>query len=177
MIRLPAGCATLALLLATPQSASARPSLGTDNTACDNGQGPAILANITGMKDRKGRLKLELYPATTEDFLKDDRDLIAQGKLFRRVWAETPASGPVSICIKVPHEGRYALFFTHDRDGKNKFNFWSDGGGVPGNVRLGRARPKLETAIVDAHAGITTVNIIAQYLRGLGGFAPSKPGE
>ncbi len=170
MIRfLTAGTAAM-LLLAQPGTADARPALGPDSAACEQGQGPAILATITGLKDRKGRLKLELYPANEADFLKDDRDLEAQGKVFRRVWADTPAAGEVAVCIKVPHEGRYALFFTHDRDGKNKFNFWSDGGGVPGNIKLGRARPKLGTAIVDVPNGVAPVTIIAQYLRGLSGF-------
>ncbi|MFM9829376.1 MAG: DUF2141 domain-containing protein [Sphingomonas sp.] len=166
---LPTGMVALCAL-AMPAPGYARPAIGTDGAACDQAQGPAILATITGLKDRAGRLKLELYPATDEDFLKDDRDLEAQGKVFRRIWAATPATGTVAMCIKVPHEGRYALFFTHDRDGKNKFNFWSDGGGVPGNVKLGRARPKLSSAIVDVPNGVAAVEIKAQYLRGLSGF-------
>lgn len=170
MTRLLMASLTAMIAAAAPLAADARPALGSDGAACDSNEGPAILANITGLKDRTGRLKLELYPATEDDFLKDDRDLAAQGKVFRRIWAATPASGPVSICIKVPREGRYALFFTHDRDGKNKFNFWSDGGGVPGNVRLGRAKPKLESATVSVGTGVATVTIQAQYLRGLAGF-------
>ena len=31
--------------------------------------------------------------------------------------------------MRVPAPGRYALLFTHNRDGKNKFNFWADGAG------------------------------------------------
>lgn len=170
MTRFLAAQTAAALLLTLPGAVAAQPIVGTDAMACEPGQGPAILATITGLKDRKGRLKLELYPANETDFLKDDRDLDAQGKVFRRVWADTPAAGPVSMCIKVPREGRYALFFTHDRDGKNKFSFWSDGGGVPGNIKLGRARPKLATATVEVPNGVANVTIIAQYLRGLSGF-------
>jgi uncharacterized protein (DUF2141 family) len=147
-------------------------TLGEDAGACTSGRGPAIQAEITGLKDRSGRLKLELYPATEEDFLKDDRDLIKEGKTFRRIWANTPPSGAVIMCIRVPAPGEYALLFTHDRDGKNKFNFWSDGAGFPSNQRLGRSRPKLRQAMVRVGNGVTTVNIRAQYLRGLGGFSP-----
>lgn len=153
----------------------AHAAIGSDAAACDSGEGPAILADISGLKDRKGRVKLELYPATEEDFLKDDRDLIAQGKFFRRVWADMPASGPVEICIKVPHPGRYAMFFTHDRDGKNKFNFWVDGGGLPTNQRIGMSRPKLASAVIEAGSGITVAHIRAQYLHSLlSGFGPLK---
>lgn len=159
-------------LAATP--ATAQPVLGEDAAACAGGNGSAIRVNITGLKDRSGRLKLELYPATEGDFLKDDRDLKKEGKFFRRIWAQTPASGAVAMCIKAPSAGRYALLFTHDRDGKNKFNFWQDGAGFPSNRKLGRSRPKLQEALVNVGSGVTTVNIHTQYLRGLSGFAPYK---
>lgn len=158
----------IALLLA----AAAPLPLGPDAAACASGAGPAVRADIVGLKDRTGRLKLELYPATEGDFLKDDHDLRREGKVFRRIWAPMPASGPVSLCIRVPAPGRYALLFTHDRDGRNKFDFWKDGAGLPANARLGRTRPRLEQAIVDVDRGVTTTRIRAQYLRGLGGFGP-----
>lgn len=160
-----AGCA----LAFTPAGAQGR-VLGEDSAACSSG-GPAILATITGLKDRTGRLKLELYPANEQDFLRDDFLLVREGKTFRRIWADTPNSGAVQICIRVPRPGRYAILFTHDRDGRNKFDFWKDGAGFPSNTRLGRSRPKLEQALIDVN-GVTQTTIRAQYLRGLGGFAP-----
>ena len=77
--------------------------------ACTHGAGPKLYVNVTGLKDRGGRLKLELYPANEADFLKDDRDLKKEGKPFRRVWASTPASGTVTLCIRAPSEGQWAL--------------------------------------------------------------------
>ncbi len=171
MYRIGLAVALAATMIAVPDRSRAQGTLGSDAGACATGA-PAIQANISGLKDRKGELKLELYPATEEDFLKDDRDLIAAGKTFRRVRVATPASGATSLCIRVPHPGRYALLFTHDRDGKNKFNFWSDGAGFPSNVKLGRQRPKLKEALIDVGNGVAVTNIRAQYLRGLGGFGP-----
>ena len=156
-----------AALLAGPAQADV---LGPDAAACAGG-GPAILATIVGLKDRKGEMKLELYPATEQDFLRDDRDLIREGKLFRRIRVPTPPAGAVAMCMRVPRPGRYALLFTHNRDGKNKFSFWSDGAGFASNGKLGRSRPKLRQAVVDV-SGVTHVTIRAQYLRGLGGFGP-----
>ena len=78
--------------------------------------------------------------------------------------------------MTVPRPGRYALLVTHNRDGKNKFSFWSDGAGFPGNERIGRSRPKLAQAEVEAGAGITVATVRVQYLRGLGGFGPAKAG-
>ena len=149
---------------------AAAPVLGPDAAACGAGGGPAILANVSRLKDARGSVRLEIYPPNEADFLKPDRDLIAQGKTFRRVSAPAPAAGDAALCIRVPHPGRYALLFTHDRDGKNKFNIWTDGAGFGSNIRLGRKRPKVEQAIVEVGAGVTTLGIRAQYLRGLGGF-------
>lgn len=163
-----------ASVAAAPQEAQAVPPVGPDASACAAGGGPAVRADISGLKDRTGRLKLELYPANETDFLKDDHDLRAEGKVFRRVWASMPANGPVALCIKVPQPGRYALFFTHDRDGRNKFDFWKDGAGLPSNARLGRARPKVDQAIINVGRGVTTTRIQAQYLRGLSGFGPVR---
>lgn len=161
----------LALLPAASAHAAQTGTIGSDSAACAT-DGPAIRVIVTGLKDRTGELKLELYPANDADFLKDDRDLIKEGKFFRRVRLPTPASGPIALCIRVPSPGSYALLFTHNRDGKNKFNFWSDGAGLPSNTRLGRQRPKVGMARIAVPAGVVTTNIRAQYLRGLSGFAP-----
>ena len=173
MIRLAA--IALALLPAAAMPAETATTLGEDAAAC-RGSGPAIQVDIIGLKDRIGGLKLELYPATEADFLKDDRDLVRQGKVFRRIRVATPPAGPVSLCISVPRPGRYALLFTHDRDGKNKFNFMADGAGFPSNARLGRAKPTLAQAIIVVPRGVIRTEIRAQYLRGLRGFAPLKRG-
>lgn len=159
--------------LALPTGAQAA-TLGPDAAACDNGRGPAIRANITGLKDRKGIVRLELYPDNAEDFLQDDYILQKAGKTFRRVDAQIPASGPVSLCIKVPKAGRYTLMFLHDRDSNKKFGAFSDGAGFPGNAKLGRRKPPASIAMITVGGGITQTNITAQYLRGLGGFSPLK---
>lgn len=150
--------------------------LGTDGASCAGGQGPTIQVTVNGLKDRTGNLKLEVYPATEADWLKDDRDLIAQGKTFRRIRVATPKTGAVQLCIRVPQPGRYALLFTHDRDGKNKFNIWQDGMGVTGAAKMGRSKPTVAQATVDVGAGGVTVTMRAQYLRGLGGFGPLSNG-
>ncbi|MBO9621845.1 MAG: DUF2141 domain-containing protein [Sphingomonas sp.] len=174
MIRTLAASATLALAAGTLAFVAAPPAAAADPTdgSCALPGGPRILVHVEGLKDRTGRLKVELYPATEEDFLKDDRDLRREGKPFRRVWASMPASGPVTVCIRAPSAGQWALLFTHDRDGKNKFNFWQDGAGFPSNQRLGRSRPKLHQALLNVSPAGGGITVRAQYLRGLGGFGP-----
>lgn len=140
---------------------------------CASGEGPAILVNITGLKDRAGEVKLELYPAVEADFLKDDRDLVKEGKVFRRVRVPTPRAGPVELCIRAPRPGRYGLLFTHNRDGKNKFNYKIDGAGVASNQRIGMSKPKLASSTVTVGERPMSTVIRVQYL-GLLGFSPSN---
>ena len=142
--------------------------LGSDAAACQAGGGPAVEVTVTGLKDRAGAVRLELYPATPDDFLKGDHELG-----FRRVSVAPPKEGPVAICIRVPHPGRYALVMIHERDGKMKFDYRIDGAGTPSNRRLGFGKPKLPEALITVGAGVTPIPIRAQYL-GLFGFSPSS---
>ena len=160
----------LAGLVLAP-AAQAAP-LGGDAAMCEANK-PAILASVVGLKDRAGILKLELYPATQQDFTRDDHDLIAEGKTFRRITVAPPASGPVSLCIRVPGPGRYALLLTHNRDGLNKFRYTIDGAGLPSNKRIGMSKPKVDGAIVEVGATTLPLTIRAQYL-GLLGFSLSS---
>jgi uncharacterized protein (DUF2141 family) len=169
MMSLRRGVALAGMVLALAGAPARAQVLGEDAAACTGGRGPAIRATITGIKDRKGTLNLELYPPNEQDFLQGDKTLAAAGKVFRRIKV-TPPGPTATLCLRVPRPGRYALFLGHDRDGKRKFNFWSDGAGFPSNERIGRARPKLSQSLIDVGPGITTTTIRVQYLRGLGGF-------
>ncbi len=164
--------AALSLVAAQPTAAWGGTLLGEDADACTSIGSAVILAHVEGLKDRTGRLKLELWSADG-DFLKDDRVLRREGHFFRRVWAETPPTGSVDMCIRTPGPGRYALLFTHDRDGRNKFNFWEDGAGLPFAEKLGMHRPTLEQASITVGESVTMVTIRVQYLRDLfNGFGP-----
>ncbi|RZI55287.1 MAG: DUF2141 domain-containing protein, partial [Zymomonas sp.] len=140
--------------------------------ACALVSGVPVYVTVHGLKDRSGRLKVEIYPANEEDFLRDDTSLKRERKPFRRVWVTTPQSDPVTVCIRAPSSGQWALLVTHDRDGKNKFNFWQDGAGFPSNQRLGRSRPKVRQALLNVPQQGGQITIRVQYLRGLGGFGP-----
>lgn len=173
--------AALALLLTSPAGAAepslrSTPDLGKADGQCrPNESGPALLVTISGLKDRAGNLKAELYPAKDEDFLADDNVLVMAGKTFRRVEMMVPRVGAVELCIRVPGPGTYALSVLHDRDGNRKFGLSSDGFGVPGNpAKFCFAKPGVETARINAGAGIGNVQVRMNYRRGLFCFAPVK---
>ncbi|MBN8844917.1 MAG: DUF2141 domain-containing protein [Sphingomonadales bacterium] len=145
-----------------------------DVAACAAGSTtPALLAWFDGLKDRKGKLRLELFPSNDQDFLADDFLLEKAGKPFRRIELATPAAGPVAICIRAPGPGRYSFAMIHDRDGKRKFTFSSDGIGFPGNPKLGWSKPKAAKATATLGDGVTEIHVRLNYFSGIG-FSPIK---
>lgn len=159
------------LLIGTP--ARAATILG-DSMACAPGSTtPALLAWADGLKDRKGKLRLELFPANDDDFLADDFVLEKAGKSFRRIELATPAAGAVAICIRAPHAGRFSFALIHDRVGKRKFSLSSDGVAFPGNPKLGWGKPKSAKAAVTLGDGVTELHLRLNYFSGLG-FSPIK---
>lgn len=150
--------------------------LGKAEGRCRPGEtGPALLVSVVGLKDRAGTLKLEIYPANDQDFLQDDKILIAQGKTFRRVEEAVAASGTPTLCVRIPGPGKYGVSLLHDRDANHKFNLSGDGVGFAGNHRLSWSKPKAAASSVVAGAGLTRVPIVLNYRRGLLSFAPLDP--
>jgi hypothetical protein len=136
--------------------------------------GPALQVTVFGLKDRSGVLRIELYPANDDDFLAPDKDLIAAGKVFKRVLLPVPAHGDPVLCIRAPQAGAYAVAILHDRDGNYKFSPFSDGVSAPGNIpHIGMRRPRAAYATVRIGPGVTIMRAVMQYLRGLG-FGPLR---
>ncbi len=148
------------------------PILGADAPACHGSREPSVLVTATGLKERRGKIRVELYPDDAKDYMADDGVLLRAGKIFRRVEVPVPASGQdVKLCIRAPAPGSYGIIVVHDRDGVRRFSLFTDGVGTPSNRRLGRRRPTIADGRVRVDAGTTSARIILNYWRGLG-FAP-----
>ncbi|AZI36625.1 hypothetical protein NT2_05_01980 [Caenibius tardaugens NBRC 16725] len=151
------------------------PDLGKAEGRCRaNETGPAFLVEVGGLKDRKGQLKLEVYPANDKDFLQDDNILIMEHKVFRRVEVPVPARGPVQLCIRIPGPGTYAVSLLHDRDSNRKFGLSVDGIGFSNNPRLGMSKPKAAAVAISAGSTLTHVRIVMNYRSGLVSFSPLR---
>lgn len=156
-------------LVAAAAPVPSSPDLGKAEAKCrPNESGPAFLIDIKGLKDRKGRLKVEVYPANDDDFLADDNVLVNAGKTFRRVEVDVPAAQTPRICVRLPSAGTYAVSVLHDRDSNRKFGWRTDGIGFAGNPRLGFSKPKSDKASARAGNVPTTIDVVMNYQRGLG---------
>ncbi len=173
MIRLLLGAAMVPLLTAAAPATvpylRSTPDLGKAEGRCRADEsGPAFLVGVNGLKDRRGTLKLEVYPANDKDFLANDNTLIMEGKTFRRVEVDVPAGTTPTLCIRLPGPGRYGVSLLHDRDGNRKFGWRVDGIGFAGNPRLGLGKPKAAKASASAGSSPTRIDIVMNYQRGLG---------
>ena len=161
------------LALALTAQLRSTPDLGKAQGVCRADEThAAFIVEVVGLKDRKGRLSLELYPDNETDFLADDNALVAAGKSFARVEAPVPPTGPATLCIRAPRAGTYALSLLHDRDGNRKFGLSIDGVGFSGNPRLGWAKPSAASARTRVGNTPTTVRIVLNYRHGLFSFRP-----
>lgn len=150
--------AMAASLAAVPAVADAAP-IGPDAASCRNG-GPAILVNVTGLKNRVGKVRVQLYGGNPAEFL-------AKGKKLRRIEvAASAASQP--ICIAVPKAGRYAVAVRHDANGDGKSG-WSDGGGFSRNpnISITNLKPSYSKVAVNVGNGVLPLDIVMNYRRGL----------
>ena len=164
------------LLLAAGPALKSTPDLGKAEGRCRPGEsGPALLVEATGLKDRTGNMKLEIYPANEQDFLADDNLLVAAGKTFRRVEVPVPQSGPVVLCVRIPGPGTYAVSVLHDRNSDRRFGWKIDGIGFSGNPKLGWGKPKASQSSVRVNGdGVSRILVVMNYKSGLG-VAPLKP--
>ncbi len=168
-----AAALNLAAALAAGSDAAPVPDYGIADGMCrPHEKGPAVIATATGLKDRRGTLRLELYAPVEGEWLGDDRDLVRDGKVFRRTVLPVPATGPVELCIRAPSAGDWSLALIHDRAGSKKFKLSSDGIGFSGNPHLGLSKPKADAAQIAVGPGVTHISVRLNYRHGLFSFGP-----
>ena len=166
MFKRAAGMAGLMLVTAMPVGAHAA-MFGPDPAACE-GNGPAMLVRIDGLKKRAGILRVQSYGG-------DPTRYFEKGSYLRRIEFPVPAAGPVEVCVPVPANGTYAVSVRHDVDSSGKAGM-NDGGGMSGNPHMSlfdvmfKRKPSPGKVQVSVH-GVTRVPVVMNYVQG-GGFRP-----
>ena len=149
------------------------PELGTAEAQCHPGEsGPALMVEVVGLKDRVGKLKVEVYPGFEGDWLEDDNKLINAGKTFRRVEGPVPSERNPHVCVRLPGAGRYGVLVLHDRDSNHRFNYQHDGIGFSRNPGLHLSQPRAAAVAINAGGGVTPLRVVMNYRNGLLSFGP-----
>ena len=160
MFKLMPFIAALALVIAA-QPAPAQAALGPDAASCRSGaSNPAILVNVSGFKNRVGRVRVQLYGGNPGDFL-------AKGKKLRRIDIPVTSSGTMPVCIAVPRAGNYAVAVRHDAN-NNRNSDWNDGGGFSRNPKISMlSKPKHSSVVIPVGNGVKPIDVVLNYRRGL----------
>ncbi|WP_324751012.1 DUF2141 domain-containing protein [Sphingomonas sp. LY54] len=149
-----------ALTFVAPATA-AEAALGPDAASCRTGAGePAVLVNVTGFKQRAGRVRVQLYGSNPADFL-------AKGKKLRRIDLPVTGTGPMRVCVAVPKAGEYAIAVRHDVRGDG--SDWGDGGGFSRNPKLSllNLKPKYQNVAIPVGNGVKAIDVVLNYKQGL----------
>lgn len=158
----------LPLLLAA--SPPVMESLGPDAARCAGATGPAMLVRVTGFANRRGSVRVRLFGPPVSSYFDKKRAL-------RRIELPVPASGPVAICVAVPHPGTYVVDVRHDVNGNGKTDR-KDGGGASGDPHLSlfdvlfSRKPEPREVQVAVGPRLTEVRVTLMYLKG-GSFRPA----
>jgi hypothetical protein len=77
----------------------------------------------------------------------------------------------MSVCVKLPHEGNYAVAVGHDVDGDGKGGI-NDGGGFSRNPKislgdaLSRRMPKYQRVVINAGPAVRPIDVVLNYRQG-----------
>ncbi len=134
-------------------------AFGLPDACAPGARGPAALVTVHGFKDRAGRLRIAIYPATEADFL-------APARYVQRLDTPVTPEGDMTVCAPVPQAGEHVVVALHDRDSNGKLGPFRDGAGFSRNPRLGLSKPKIDAVKVRLD-GVTPMRIELNYLQGL----------
>lgn len=152
--------ASAALILAAPALADPRESSPNDPT-CRAGGKPALLVNVTGLKNGSGKVRVQAYGPGGADHL-------SKGKWAGRVDYPLGGKRSASICLPLPRAGAYSVAVRHDSNANRKSDM-NDGAGFSRNPKLSLlGRPSFGQTAVRVGNGPTRVNVVMNYRKGIG---------
>jgi uncharacterized protein (DUF2141 family) len=140
-------------------TAFAGQEIDNDMSRCADGQGPAVLVTVRGLKAASGKIRVQSYPATSSAWL-------AKSRWLHRI--ETRASaGSMNFCVPLPAEGKYGIAVRHDLNGNGKTDISSDGGGFSNNPSINifnLGKPSVGKVAFQAGPGVTRITINLKYM-------------
>jgi len=161
LFRLPVSMIALGALAvsAVPAVAQYRQVVSNDMGKCNRGDGPAVLVTADGVKASKGRVRVQIYHATSGDWLQ-------KGRWIYRIDGAARA-GTMSFCVPVPAAGNYAVAVRHDLDGDGKTDLSGDGGGMSNNPSINifnLGKPSVSKTSFAVGSGVKSIRIRMRYM-------------
>jgi uncharacterized protein (DUF2141 family) len=148
----------LALPMAGPAQAQYREAIPNDMANCRGG-GPAVRVTVTEVKSGAGKIRVQLYRATRQDWL-------ASGRWIHRI--EAPArAGTMTFCMPVPEPGSYGIAIRHDVNGNGKTDITQDGGGMSNNPSINifnLGKPSVDKVAFSVDGDVKAMSIRMRYL-------------
>ena len=148
-----------ALLIAPLTAVSAGQTVSNNMSQCRSGNGPAVLVNVSGIKESSGKLRVQSYRGTKEEWLKS-------GAWLHRI--EVPAkAGSMTFCMPINNAGTYGIAIRHDVNGNGKTDISSDGGGMSNNPSINifnLGKPSYKKTAFSVGNGVKSINITMKYM-------------
>lgn len=144
--------------LAMPAMAQYREAISNDPARC-RGDGPAVSVTVTGIKSSAGRLRVQLYRATKQDWLE-------RGRWIHRIEASARA-GSMTFCMPAPAPGSYGIAVRHDVNGNGQTDLTQDGGGASNNPSFNvfnLGKPGHDKVAFSVTGGVRSIAIAMRYL-------------
>lgn len=144
--------------LAMPAQAQYRQAISNDPARCRGGQ-PAINVTVSGIKSSVGRIRVQLYRATRQEWLE-------KGRWIHRI--EAPArAGSMTFCMPAPAAGSYGIAVRHDVNGNGKTDLTQDGGGASNNPSFNvfnLGKPAYDKVAFSVNGGVRSISITMRYM-------------
>ncbi len=151
--------AALGLATAEPAFAQYRQDIDNNPQLCASGTGPAVHVTVEGVRASSGKIRVQAYRATANDWLQ-------KGRWINRI--ETSArAGTMSFCVPVPAAGSYGIAVRHDLNGNGKTDISSDGGGMSNNPSINifnLGRPSWRATAFSVGEGVRSIHIKMKYM-------------
>ena len=135
-----------------------RQIISNDMSKCAPGNGPAVRVSVTNIKSATGKVRVQVYRGTKEEWLET-------GRWLHRI--ELPArQGTMTFCMPVPEAGTFAIAARHDANDNGKTDITKDGGAMSNNPSINifnLGKPNYKKTRFEVSSGVSSISIRMRY--------------
>lgn len=147
------------LAMPAPALAQNHSEIRNEMARCQADRGPAIMVTVEGVKSSSGKIRVQSYRATSEDWL-------VKGHWLTRI--EVPAkAGTMTFCVPVASAGTYGIAVRHDVNGNGETDIRTDGGAMSNNPSINifnLGKPSYTKVGVPVGQGVKSIRIQMKYM-------------